>query len=94
MKRPFEDLGKLPLPDRAATDEFVDQTKTLVGALGWDLFHEMRGRPAEAVQAPPGGPETAKYAHRTPPGARKDARTAVSAQPSALIRRSPIRQPS
>lgn len=33
-------------------DEFVDQTKTLVGALGWDLFREMRGRPAEALQAP------------------------------------------
>lgn len=32
-------------------DEFVDQTKTLVGALGWDLFREMRGRPAEAAQA-------------------------------------------
>jgi hypothetical protein len=26
--------GKLPLPDRAAMEEFVDQTKTLVGALG------------------------------------------------------------
>lgn len=26
-------------------DEFVDQTKTLVGALGWDLFREVRGRP-------------------------------------------------
>lgn len=52
MKRPSEDAGKLPLPDRAAMDEFVDQTKTLVGALGWDLFREMRGRPAEAAQAP------------------------------------------
>jgi len=48
MKRPSEDAGKLPLPDRAAMDEFVDQTKTLVGALGWDLFREMRGRPAAA----------------------------------------------
>ena len=27
--------------------EFVDQTKTLVGALGWDLFREMRSAPAE-----------------------------------------------
>jgi len=32
-------------------DEFVDQTKTLVGALGWDLFREMRGRATEAVLA-------------------------------------------
>ena len=39
-----EDAGKLPLPDRAAMDEFVDQTKTLVGALGWDLFRMIRGR--------------------------------------------------
>lgn len=52
MKRPSEDAGKLPLPDRAAMDEFVDQTKTLVGALGWDLFREMRGRASEAAQAP------------------------------------------
>ncbi len=28
-------------------EEFVDQTKTLVGALGWDLFREMRGRLTE-----------------------------------------------
>lgn len=41
---PSDDAGKLPLPDRAAMDEFVDQTKTLVGALGWDLFREIRGR--------------------------------------------------
>ncbi|MDT8854802.1 DUF4357 domain-containing protein [Paracoccaceae bacterium Fryx2] len=32
-------------------DEFVDQTKTLVGALGWDLFREMRGRVTEPAQA-------------------------------------------
>lgn len=48
-KRPSEDAGKLPLPDRVAMDEFVDQTKTLVGALGWDLFREMRGRAPAAV---------------------------------------------
>lgn len=29
--------------------EFVEQTKTLVGALGWDLFREMRGRLAETT---------------------------------------------
>lgn len=45
-KTPSQDAGKLPLPDRAAMDEFVDQTKTLVGALGWDLFRELRGRPS------------------------------------------------
>jgi len=42
-QRPADDAGKLPLPDRAAMDEFVDQTKTLVGALGWDLFRSVRG---------------------------------------------------
>lgn len=59
MKRPSEDAGKLPLPDRAAMDEFVDQTKTLVGALGWDLFREMRGRPAEAAEPLQSVPRTA-----------------------------------
>ncbi|MBW7057826.1 GIY-YIG nuclease family protein [Paracoccus bogoriensis] len=52
MKRPSEDAGKLPLPDRAAMDEFVDQTKTLIGALGWDLFRELRGRAPEAAPVP------------------------------------------
>ena len=33
-RTPSDDVGKLPLPDRAAMEEFVDQTKTLVGALG------------------------------------------------------------
>ncbi|MCA3559943.1 MAG: GIY-YIG nuclease family protein [Aestuariivirga sp.] len=46
-KRPSDDAGKLPLQDRVDMDEFVDQTKTLVGALGWDLFREMKGRPPE-----------------------------------------------
>lgn len=46
-RMPSDDAGRLPLPDRAAMDEFVDQTKTLVGALGWDLFREMRSAPAE-----------------------------------------------
>lgn len=50
-KRPSEDAGKLPLPDRAAMDEFVDQTKTLVGALGWDLFREVRGKQTESVRS-------------------------------------------
>lgn len=46
-KRPSDDAGKLPLQDRVDMDEFVDQTKTLVGALGWDLFREMKGRAPE-----------------------------------------------
>lgn len=52
-KTPSEDAGKLPLPDRAAMEEFVEQTKTLVGALGWDLFREMRGQePTQARDLP------------------------------------------
>lgn len=50
-KRPSDDAGKLPLQDRVDMDEFVDQTKTLVGALGWDLFREMKGRAEEASSA-------------------------------------------
>lgn len=50
-KMPSGNAGKLPLPDRAAMDEFVDQTKTLVGALGWDLFREVRGRPNEPAHS-------------------------------------------
>jgi hypothetical protein len=42
-RTPSDDAGKLPLPDRAAMEEFVDQTKTLVGALGWDLFRKFAG---------------------------------------------------
>lgn len=37
------EVGKLPLPDRAAMEEFVDQTITLVGALGCDLFRAISG---------------------------------------------------
>ena len=48
-RMPSNDAGKLPLPDRAAMDEFVDQTKTLVGALGWDVFREMRGRAPQMI---------------------------------------------
>lgn len=51
-RTPSEDAGKLPLPDRAAMEEFVDQTKTLVGALGWDLFREVRGRSSEQLMEP------------------------------------------
>ena len=49
--KPSANAGKLPLPDRAAMDEFVDQTKTLVGALGWDLFREVRGKPNDSMQS-------------------------------------------
>ncbi|MDN2584304.1 DUF4357 domain-containing protein [Aquibium sp. ELW1220] len=51
-RTPSDDAGKLPLTDRAAMDEFVDQTKTLVGALGWDLFREIRGRAPEQMSVP------------------------------------------
>ena len=44
VKTPSDDAGRLPLPERAAMEEFVDQTKTLVGALGCDLFRTVRGR--------------------------------------------------
>ncbi|MFN7308681.1 MAG: GIY-YIG nuclease family protein, partial [Acetobacteraceae bacterium] len=54
--RPSSDAGKLPLPDRVAMDEFIDQTKILVGALGWDLFKVVRGPitpAAQGAEAPP-----------------------------------------
>ena len=56
-RMPSSDAGKLPLPDRAAMDEFVDQTKTLVGALGWDVFREMRGRAPQMVPLELGLPQ-------------------------------------
>lgn len=52
-KRPSNDAGKLPLQDRVDMDEFVDQTKTLVGALGWDLFREMKGRAQDSFDLGP-----------------------------------------
>ena len=48
---PADDAGKLPLQDRSSMDEFVEQTRTLVGALGWDLFREMRRPPPEKAPA-------------------------------------------
>ena len=47
-QEPSNDAGKLPLPDKVDMGYFVDQTKTLVGALGWDLFRDMRGQTTEA----------------------------------------------
>lgn len=35
--------GKLPLMERAAMDEFIEQARTLVGALGCDLFKPLSG---------------------------------------------------
>ena len=32
------EAGKLPKPDEAAMNEFIEQSKMLTGALGWDLF--------------------------------------------------------
>ena len=56
-KTPSENAGKLPLPDVAAMDEFIEQSKILVGALGCDLFRELVGRdaggaPSEAATSP------------------------------------------
>ena len=52
-QQPSQDAGRLPLPDRAAMDEFVSQAKTLVGALGCDLFRAIRGSlPDERVSDP------------------------------------------
>ena len=53
-QHPSQDAGRLPLPDRAAMDEFVGQAKTLVGALGCDVFRAIRGSlPDEPVIDPP-----------------------------------------
>ncbi|MDD5460213.1 MAG: GIY-YIG nuclease family protein [Methylococcales bacterium] len=37
------EAGKLPRPDAAAMDEFIKQSKTITGALGWDLFKPVTG---------------------------------------------------
>lgn len=38
------DVGKLPKPDECAMLEFIDQTKTLTSALGFDLFKVTSGK--------------------------------------------------
>ena len=43
-QQPSNAGGKLPVPDRAAMDEFIEQAKTLVGALGCDLFKLRMGK--------------------------------------------------
>ena len=45
------EFGKLPLPDRESMEEFIDQTKTLVGSLGCDLFKVLTGSSVATVQA-------------------------------------------
>lgn len=57
-KMPAGDAGRLSMPERASMDEFVDQSRTLVGALGWDLFRELRGNPSDLPDAIIGVSET------------------------------------
>ena len=49
---PPSETGKLPLPERAAMDEFIEQTKTLVSSLGWDLFRDIHGRTSQRTTPP------------------------------------------
>jgi predicted GIY-YIG superfamily endonuclease len=50
-QKPSE-TGKLPKPDQAAMDEFIDQSKMLTGALGWDLFKSITSQsPSEQSAA-------------------------------------------
>jgi hypothetical protein len=44
--------GKLPAPDRAAMDEFIEQARTLVGAMGCDLFKPRSGQLAVTASTP------------------------------------------
>lgn len=79
--------GKLPLPDRAAMEEFIDQTKTLVGALGCDLFRAvLGGLPGERSPEPEGQEETqgAVFASR---GQGFEAEMAISPSGEFIIRR-------
>lgn len=45
-KTPSENAGRLPRADVAAMDEFVEQSKLLVAALGYNLFRETIGENA------------------------------------------------
>lgn len=42
-----EEAGALPLSERVAMEEFIDQTKTLVGALGCDIFRVIISQASE-----------------------------------------------
>ncbi len=46
-KTPSDSAGKLPNTDRAVMKNFVEQSKTLVSVLGWDLFRPFIGRSSE-----------------------------------------------
>jgi GIY-YIG catalytic domain. len=48
------EAGKLPKPDRAAMDEFITQSKMLVGTLGWVLFKPITTHQLD-TQNPSGG---------------------------------------
>ncbi len=58
-QKPLE-AGKLPKPDEAAMDEFIEQSKILTGALGWDLFKSIAGHhfPAQTNSIEPMNTET------------------------------------
>jgi len=63
VQRP-SNLGKLPLPQRVAMDEFVDQAVTLAGALGCDIFRALRGPAAD--RGPTAEPSNAQRAAARP----------------------------
>ena len=65
VRLPSKEAGKLPLPDRAAMDEFVEQTKTLVSSLGWDLFRDIRGqKPLKSEPSSTGRNDTPKFQYQ------------------------------
>lgn len=41
-QKPSANAGKLPIEAQAEMDEFIEQTKVLVGILGWDVFRDLR----------------------------------------------------
>ena len=65
IQTPSSETRKLPLPDRAAMEEFVEQTKTLVSSLGWDLFRDIQGRqPPRSESSDTGRNDTPKFQFR------------------------------
>ena len=65
IQTPSSETRKLPLPDRAAMDEFVEQTKTLVSSLGWDLFRDIQGRqPPRSEPSDTGRSDTPQFQFR------------------------------
>jgi predicted GIY-YIG superfamily endonuclease len=53
------ETGRLPRPDEAAMNIFIEQSKTITGTLGWDLFKPVTGHhlTAQADSIQPTGPE-------------------------------------